>query len=400
MDPNLPDHDQLHFQFGYILYHKNGTSIVSPPLGHRWVLHRSQQKPSDQIYICREIIEPDSIVIDGELEEMWNRAAVENIGSKAQFRLLWSSSTLYFAITVSDSSVTPRDFVELHIDMHKTRSHFAGINHRSIRFGPLSRSYALGVDLKSGAFKPSDSIRYRIREEMKWRYALTENGYLIEAAIPFTVLSDYEFPPERFGLNVSVVNRDEGMEGYDFYSWSGSQYYNRYSPAGWGTIVLRQGMFPLKLVMILFGIISVGIASFIVIYSIHQSSLNRKYESEEQRHPSPTTSLVLSAIETHHSEPHLTLQKVSKLCSLTPEEIKSSLQSDMETTFERLLLFTRISAAKKQMRTPEITLDEVAERCGFSTPEQFSKGFSEIMSVPPERYFKAVLEELEEDEQE
>ncbi|MDG5814241.1 sugar-binding protein [Chitinispirillales bacterium ANBcel5] len=397
--PDFPNHDQLNLRFGYILFHPDSTEIHSPPLAHRWIYRGEEVRRSSSRYISIETLEPDSFTIDGHFDE-WGSARVEAIEDKAHFKMLWSSSRLFFAISVRDSSITPGDYVELHIDLHESATPFAGINHRSIRFGPNTRSNTVAPSIDDYRFVVDDSIGVRISREMKWRPQINDTGYTIEAKIPFTVLSDLEFPPRRFGFDVTIMDLDEGEQVPSFYSWSGSIPTNRYSPQGWGRVVLRQAMFPLKLFMVILLIIISIIIIIVVANMIHQKKKEDDYEKMEEEGFSETTENILTIMDRSLSDPHFCIESLAKETSLTTQQITENLEKELGNTFEHMLSFRRITLSKSLMRQPDADLKQIAKECGYENYEAFSCDFSKIMKRSPDVYFKAVLEQLEEERQE
>lgn len=73
---HIPDQDQLHLQFGYILYHVNGDTITAPPQPHHWIIDRTIKK-STKRYLCKQARSNYEICIDGKLDE-WKRFRSEN----------------------------------------------------------------------------------------------------------------------------------------------------------------------------------------------------------------------------------------------------------------------------------------------------------------------------------
>jgi len=332
----IPDQDQWHLQFGYILFHSNGKTIHTPPLPNRWVLDRTAEF-SDQNYIVMETRDPESFEIDGNLTE-WQRFSTAPIGSVGYFQLAWTSAQFFFGAFIRDTSLHINDLLELHIDIHQTRTSFAGINHRSIQFGPKTRSNTFAVSLNDSGFVLVDSITIRISREMEWRTKIVSEGYVVEASIPLTVLASIEFPPKHFGFDVSVIDASEDTsQPPRFTSWAGSKYTNRYNPSEWGTVTLTQTMFPLKLTLLILGGIILAIILFIIIKLIRQEQRDRIYDETENKPLSPDAFLLRSAIRDHVATIPLTKSTVANATGLSLETIDSLLKNEFNATFDRLI---------------------------------------------------------------
>jgi len=263
---SVPDQDQIHIQFGYVLYCPDSVTVTSPALPHRWTLFR-KPAPTKKRYSIRQLPTSDlpAFGVNGDLSK-WAEVDSGQIGDVAQFKLLWSSAKLLFIAEVKDKSVMPGDFVELHLDFNRDRSPFYNINHRSLRFGPRTRASSFAVELNDSGFVYCDSVNALINEDMARKYAVTQDGYVIEAAIPFSLISNLEFPKSKIGFDVTVMNVDGDGRDTAFYSWAGAERFTRYSPRVWGEARVIQAALALKIVFI-FALLAGGAG--IVAFFIH-----------------------------------------------------------------------------------------------------------------------------------
>ncbi|MBD3315118.1 MAG: hypothetical protein GF344_04980, partial [Chitinivibrionales bacterium] len=200
----LPDQDQFHLRFGYVIHHPNGDTIVSPPLPNNWVIDRNSTL-SQRRTVCPRVASDSSITVDGKLGE-WKRYQAEMIGDEGTFRCAWTAGRFFVAVEVNDDVITAFDRIEVMFDPKQERGSFAGLDQRVISFGPKNRSFAWAVRPGYGVSSQSDSIIVRIQDEVEWRSRLTVNGYCVEAGIPFGVLSDLEFPRKHLGFDLCIVN--------------------------------------------------------------------------------------------------------------------------------------------------------------------------------------------------
>lgn len=395
---SVKDQDQIHLQFGYTLYCNDSLHVISTPMPHSWVLNKGAPGSTHK-YSIRETRESDSFKIDGVLHE-WNRATTAEVGKLGSFKLLWTSAKLYFAIRVEDNSVETGDFVELHLDLHQDRAAFSGINHRSIRFAPQSRSNSFVVDLTDSGFVLSDSVNVRISREMEWKALVDSTGYTVEASIPFCVISDLEFPPREFGLDVTIMDVDQGRKKPVYASWAGTGQYNRYSPSRWGTGVLTQAYFPLKLTLLIIGAVCLLMVGYFIVQGIVQRRKEEMLEAQEAKALSPLTESVLETIENRLEEPQLKESDVASDLSETTEAVAAALKTDLDCTFDQVLSFRRIKRAQSHMRDPELELKDVALKSGFSDYDSFAAHFEKQMRTSPQVSREAILEEIREEQEE
>jgi len=390
--------DQIHLQFGYTLYCSDTLVITSPPKPHRWVLEHRKSKPSKKSYRIKETVQADNFPIDCDLLK-WKKIRSGQIGDHANFKLLWSKHKLFFIAEVKIDTVTRDDFVELHIDLYHDRASFSGINHRSIRFNPRSRSNSFVVDLDDGSFKLNDSVNVLISSEMEWKHIINESGYIIEAMIPFFALSDKEFPPAKFGLDVSVMRADKSGNKI-FNSWAGANQFSRYSPKNWGTAKLSQAWLALKAAFLsIIAIIFITLILSVLQVVLHKRKANQ-YEKEDMAGFSPLTESVICCIEEHLSDENFCMNDLLKAMEKTEEEIVSSIKQDLDCDFERLLLFRRIKRSQRLMRNSDLDIEQISLMSGFGSAEKFTEQYIIQMKVDPKISREAVLKQIMEETQE
>jgi len=394
----VPDQDQTHLQFGYVLYRGDSLAVSSPPTPHRWALLRGKPPAQLRSYRVKQLTAAvDDFKVDCDTSK-WS--GVESAGilggtTETLFKLLWTGTKLYFIAVVRDNSVSSGDFVELHLDMHRDRSVFPGINHRSLRFSPQGRSVFFVGEFADGKYVKSDSITQLLKDEAEWKTTVNPDGYIVEAAIPFSILSDFDFPPSKIGFDVSVMDANGQEE--TFYSWAGTERFTRYSPSRWGTASIKDAAPALKYVLI-FALFISGFALIgFVIYLFFSHRQEAKEIKTETAGASPLTESVVEQIEKQLSNANLGINDVSKSINTPAEKIAAALKNDLGCTFEQQLTYKRVKHSQKLMRDPEITIEEIAARCGFADVDTYKKSYAAQMRVDPEVSRKAMLERIRED---
>jgi AraC-like DNA-binding protein len=206
-----------------------------------------------------------------------------------------------------------------------------------------------------------------------------------------------DFPPPKIGLDVSVMDANGPEE--TFYSWAGAERFTRYSPSRWGTARIKDAAPALKYVLI-FALFISGFALIgFVIYLFFSHRQESKEIKAETKGVSPLTESVVEQIEKQLSNANLGINDVSKSVNIPAEEIATALKNDLGCTFEQQLTYKRVKRSQKLMREPEITMEEIAARCGFADVDAYRKSYVAQMKVDPEVSRKAMLERIREDQE-
>jgi AraC-like DNA-binding protein len=395
----IPDQDQVHLQFGYVLYHVNGDIIVSAPAPHRWILCRGGEKSAAR-YRCREAPAGATFVVDGRGEE-WRGFHRASCSSNSGFYCSWTAADFFCCIEVYDRFVVPGDRVELCFDLPRTGGGFFGGDHRIISFDPLSRSFAWAVALPDTGPVILDSVIVRIDEEVEWRCEATGYGYCVEARIPFCVLSSSDFPPKKFGFDVSILDYTDSRESYPLiHTWSGAPAASRRMPLQWGTVILRQAFLPLKVTLqaslCLLFILVIGMAGLMVYRGREESY----YEKLERRGVTPRLRTILDCIEKRSTQPSLTPAGLAEETGYTVDELEGIVRAELGVSSERIIAFMRVQSAKPLLSATGKGIAEIAAICGFTGERQFVESFTALAGVSPQQWRENRLRDARDDDDE
>lgn len=385
--------DQLHLQFQYVLIHINGDTIISPATPHRWLRFSSVQTNKNRC-VSRYLDPKEEITIDGDLSD-WKKVPANTISSNAYFKTRWSSSDFYFAVVVQDEKITPQDQIEISLDLLPDESPFFGINQRIFIFGPSRRSFVIAVDRKEKEPIQSDSILIRVGEEMEWRSKNNQDEYTIEIRIPFVLLSDLEFPPKTFGFDITV--KDYNNSNIDIRSWSAKFPASRQIKLNWGTILLKQNYFPLKLTLLIglfIFIILIILSSLIGIINKHVSK--RKIKKIEL---SKIATKILQSINQHANDQSISIERISKMINMSTDEIEETLLQEMDSNFISVLATKRVEKSKKELLNTDNSIETISTNCGFNDPKEFILAFENIMKTDPQTWREGREIDDEEDEE-
>lgn len=96
-------------------------------------------------------------------------------------------------------------------------------------------------------------------------------------------------------------------------------------------------------------------------------------------------------VDRHFREP-LRLKELSARFYLTPNYVSSLFRSRLQTTFKAYLTALRIESARRLLEGSGLSVEEVAELCGYAETEYFIRVFRARAGVTPLQYRKGARE--------
>ncbi len=102
-------------------------------------------------------------------------------------------------------------------------------------------------------------------------------------------------------------------------------------------------------------------------------------------------SAIINFIETHISNPNLTVQMISDFLHLSPGYVRLIFKQNTETTINQYITELRIDKAKKDLMDIRFKISEVAINSGYEDNNYFSKVFRKHTGVSPSEYREGVL---------
>lgn len=91
-------------------------------------------------------------------------------------------------------------------------------------------------------------------------------------------------------------------------------------------------------------------------------------------------------IQSHIYMPSLSRKYVSEILGITPEYLSKLFKLHMGTTVVKYIQQVRIERARMLLANSEISLSNIAEKCGFSDQNYFARVFRKHMSMTPSEY--------------
>ena len=86
----------------------------------------------------------------------------------------------------------------------------------------------------------------------------------------------------------------------------------------------------------------------------------------------------------------LTLDGLARLLNISPRHTERLIYEKYGESFVKMRMQSRLNAAAGMLDNKELTLSEIAERCGFSSYIHFSSAFKKAFGMPPSEYRKKI----------
>ena len=96
---------------------------------------------------------------------------------------------------------------------------------------------------------------------------------------------------------------------------------------------------------------------------------------------------MLAFIQENYAE-KLTLEQIAAAAAVSTRECLRCFRSCIRQSPMEYLMDYRIQAAKKSLETTDLTVTEIALRCGFNSSSYFTKQFHRLSSKTPAAYRK------------
>ncbi|WP_158299372.1 AraC family transcriptional regulator [Paenibacillus antri] len=114
----------------------------------------------------------------------------------------------------------------------------------------------------------------------------------------------------------------------------------------------------------------------------------RQAERRENRCGDPLMEQAAAYIRQHALEGRLSLQQLAERLRIGPSQLTRRFQAAYGVSPVRYATEARLAKARALLADAELTLDEIAERCGFQNAFYFSRVFTKYMKSSPSAYRK------------
>lgn len=82
----------------------------------------------------------------------------------------------------------------------------------------------------------------------------------------------------------------------------------------------------------------------------------------------------------------ISLDTLSRILSLSPSHLSKSFKSVTGVGIKEYIKISRIEAAKSLLVTTELSITEIAIKCGFNDSNYFAAVFKKLVGITPKRY--------------
>jgi two-component system, response regulator YesN len=96
-------------------------------------------------------------------------------------------------------------------------------------------------------------------------------------------------------------------------------------------------------------------------------------------------------IHAHFTDPALSLNEVAAQVSFSPNHFSAVFSDESGETFRDYLIKTRVTQARKLLRTTGLKISEVAYQCGYNDPHYFSIIFRKHTGLTPQQFREAPM---------
>ncbi|MCP1103579.1 AraC-like DNA-binding protein [Aequitasia blattaphilus] len=138
--------------------------------------------------------------------------------------------------------------------------------------------------------------------------------------------------------------------------------------------------------------VSTSMANSILLL-IYQLLLSR--DRHVKRTPSSKTDAVVEKIKTFldsHYEANLTLESISETLNMNPSFVSHSFKAKTGISPIQYMLFRRFGEAQSLLMNTELSMAEISDLLGFSTPAHFSSMFRKHVGISPIQYKKSFVD--------
>ncbi len=185
-------------------------------------------------------------VIDGNVDEVWNGSRSYTLANllkgdksatnhaSANYRAMWDKDNLYVLVDVTDTMLRHdpaipwqlSDGVEIYID---------GDNAKPPGYGEFDVQYAFNWDQTAPTLK---EMKHSRMDGVRFAQAITDKGYRLEMAIPWSTLNAKPAPGAKLGFDVQVNDNRGGNDRAAKISWNDRDDRAWQSPQVFGTATL------------------------------------------------------------------------------------------------------------------------------------------------------------------
>lgn len=119
---------------------------------------------------------------------------------------------------------------------------------------------------------------------------------------------------------------------------------------------------------------------------LHTLSYIDQCEQTQQYHTSPHFDSIIQYIHNNFADPDLSITKLADIFGFSRKYLSASFSKNVGENFTDYLTKIRIEHAAELLKSENLSVAELAVRCGYTDPFYFSKVFKRITGVSPSKY--------------
>lgn len=163
----------------------------------------------------------------------WHGAGAHPMDTDADFRLLYDDENLYFLVEVTDASIIAGesteyyldDAIEIYLDGNNSKGGaHDGVDDVKLAFQPTDLSGGLEMITTDGYPPPPTGTDFSGLEAAQ---TVTATGWNLEVKMPLSIIKMSATPGHAFGLDVHILDDDDGGARDGVLAWSGAGGNNR-----------------------------------------------------------------------------------------------------------------------------------------------------------------------------
>lgn len=87
-----------------------------------------------------------------------------------------------------------------------------------------------------------------------------------------------------------------------------------------------------------------------------------------------------------HIDASVTLAEVAKAVHLNMNYFSEYFREKTGETFSQFVIRSRMEEAKRMLMSPEVKVQDIADRLGYENPRYFSRAFKQLVGMTPKEY--------------
>lgn len=120
--------------------------------------------------------------------------------------------------------------------------------------------------------------------------------------------------------------------------------------------------------------------------SLHRAYSQLKKELMKLSSVSTLAKEAFEYIKTNFTNKHLNLDEIAKHLHVTPVYLSRVIKKEFGISYVQMITNLRIKTAKHYLKTSNLSMKEIAERCGYDSQHYFSTAFRKTVGVSPKNY--------------